>query len=300
MKKVLCLVGLLAFAVSGCSSKPSTTAQLSSSESLQTVAAQSVSGVSSDEKDSQEVAPGKLVAAQAKTATLKAKFLLDGDVPKAQKVNNGGRDPFCAALNIMSEKMVIGKDGAIQNLAVYLDTRRTKIDLPDVPVDEDAKIVLDNKGCVFVPHMIVARTGQTVTVKNSDGCGHNANFNFLVNPGVNFLVPAGGEKKLKLEAAEPAPIPVECNVHPWMRSYIIITDHPYVGVTDDSGEMTIENLPVGEVTFKIWHENSVKSLSEGTVNGKKEKWRSGRMEIDLKPGVNDLGTIKIPLELFNK
>ena len=236
------------------------------------------------------------VHTSAGTATLKAKFVLDGKPPQPSLID-GSRDPFCAELKIFSENMVVGKGGEIQNLALYVDARRTKADLPDVPV-ADKGHVLDNLGCKFEPHVIAARPGQKVIVTNSDNTGHNANFSFFNNDAVNFLVPAGGEKELELKADEPAPIPVECNVHPWMKAFLIVTEHPFVGVTGENGELTIENLPVGEVTFKVWHENAEKSIDEGTVGGKTEKWSRGRMEIELKPGLNDLGTITLSSELF--
>lgn len=301
MKKLFGLTALAGLLMVGCAQPSSTnTANSTAPEPAEQIAKAGIETPASLNVDTAaEVSKPvhRFVSTQADTATLKAKFVVKGEVEDAEKID-GSRDPFCAALDIFSEKMVVGEGGAVRNLALYLDTRRTKIDLPEVAVDKDAKIVLDNKGCVFNPHMIVARPGQSITVTNSDGCGHNANFNFLVNPGVNFLIPAGGEKAMELKAAEPAPIPVDCNIHPWMRAYLIVTDHPYVGVTNEKGELEIANLPVGEVTFKVWHENSEKSIDEGMVNGKKEKWSRGRMEIELKPGVNDLGTITIDAGLF--
>ncbi|RMF38575.1 MAG: methylamine utilization protein [Planctomycetota bacterium] len=243
---------------------------------------------------------GHLVAAPADTATLKVKFVYGGDPPPREKID-GSKDPFCGELEILSEKMVIGADGGIQNLALYMDVRRSDAEVPEAMLKAPpATVVLDNKGCVFVPHVIKVRPGQTIEVKNSDGTGHNANFSFFNNQSVNFLIPAGGSQKLEITAEEPAPIPVECNVHPWMKAYVIVTEHPYVGVTNEKGELEITDLPVGNVTFKIWHENSDGSIDEGLVNGKKERWSRGRMEVELKPGVNDLGTITLAPDMFKQ
>lgn len=114
------------------------------------------------------------------------------------------------------------------------------------------------------------------------------------------MIPIGGKKEIKLVADEATLMPVECNIHPWMKGYVIVQEHPYVGITDEAGQLEITNLPVGEVTFLVRHENADGSIDEGTVGGKKQKWGRGRMEIELKPGMNDLGTITLAADKFKK
>ncbi len=243
---------------------------------------------------------GKLVQADAELATLRAKFVYDGDAPAPKKVDSS-KDPFCAQTEILSDAMLVGKDGGLENLVLMFDAKRSKAKVPaefSKPVDGIVK--LDNNGCVFVPHVIFVRVGQTIEVLNSDQTGHNANFGFFNNPAQNFLIPIGGKKDFKVDAAEATLMPVECNIHPWMKGYVVIQEHPYVGITDESGQLEIPNLPVGEVTFLVRHENADGSIDEGTVDGKKQKWGRGRMELELKPGMNDLGTITIAADKFRK
>ncbi len=238
----------------------------------------------------------KYVAQAKKWGTLKAKFVIEGDVPDPTKVN-AAADPFCAAFPIMTESLIVGKDGALKNVALFMDKKsKTKDVHPSLEKPAATPIVLDNKNCVFVPHVLFVRPGETIKVTNSDGTGHNANFNFFNNQAVNFLVPAGGSKDLKIETDEPAPIPVECNVHPWMRAHLIVQEHPAIGISSEDGVLEIANLPVGPVTLRAWHE--VGKLDEVTINGKKVKWSRGRMDIDIKEGMNDLGTITIAADKF--
>ena len=244
-------------------------------------------------------ASGELVPRTAETATLRAKFVVDGKVPEPEKIN-GGRDPFCASLNIVSDRLIVGKNGELKNLAMILDSRRTKVELPKIAVPA-ATVELDNKTCMFTPHILVMRAGQSVTVLNSDQTGHNANFYFFNNlPPVHVLIPGRNSKDIEVKREEPAPIPVECNIHPWMRAYVIVTDHPFVGVTDEKGMLEIQGLPVGEITFRVWHENVDETLDEAIVNGKQEKWSRGFVKVTLKPGMNDLGEVKIPAAKFRQ
>jgi plastocyanin len=230
----------------------------------------------------------------ADTANLKAKFVVKGNVPAPKQVNNNASDPFCATFKVMSEDLVVDKDtGAIQNLALYADSKTIKAG--DIPADQKkapaAKLLIDNKECRFEPHVLVLRPGQTIEVKNSDKTGHNANFGFLENDAVNFQVPAGGTKDQLIKKEEPAPIPVSCGSHPWMKAFVIIQDHPFVGVTDAKGDLAIQGLPAGKVTLRVWQESG--SLKNLTINGKAVPVKRGRIELELKPGENDLGTIEI-------
>lgn len=241
---------------------------------------------------------GKFVQSDSKTATLRAKIVYDGDPPPRAKIDSS-RDPFCAQLEIVSDQMIVGENGELKNFALIMDTRRSDAEVPEAQLKApEATVELDNKNCVFEPHVMFARPGQKIKVLNSDQTGHNANFNFFNNQQVNFLVPVGGEKELELKADEPAPIPVDCNIHPWMKAFVIVQEHPFVGISDKDGVLEIKDLPVGSVTFRVWHENAEGSIDEASVDGKAQRWSRGRMEVELKAGMNDLGTIKIAADKF--
>ena len=53
---------------------------------------------------------------------------------------------------------------------------------------------------------------------------------------------------------EEVAIPVKCNVHPWMKSYIFVFKHPYYTVTSKDGKFELKNLPPGTYTIEAWHE----------------------------------------------
>ena len=49
-------------------------------------------------------------------------------------------------------------------------------------------------------------------------------------------------------------IPVKCNVHAWMKSYIGVLDHPFFAVTGGKGEFQMNGLPPGQYIVAAWHE----------------------------------------------
>jgi hypothetical protein len=82
-----------------------------------------------------------------------------------------------------------------------------------------------------------------------------------------------------------------------MQGYLIVSDHPYVAVSDTSGNFSIPDLPPGTYTFRIWHERSkfIENVSRG---GQAKKWTKGRFTVDLTPTTHSLGEIKVPASEF--
>jgi hypothetical protein len=55
-----------------------------------------------------------------------------------------------------------------------------------------------------------------------------------------------------------------------MLGWIVVSDHPYVAVTDEKGEFTLKDVPPGQYKLEIWHETLGKSTKEVTVKPKEE------------------------------
>lgn len=238
-------------------------------------------------------------------ADLKMKIVLEGEIPKEIYTDADAKDKCGAGKpGVPSEKLVVNPTNkGIANVAFYVDTRKTKLAAtnihPSLSAVPEAKPVLDNVKCQFFPHVMAIRAGQTLEVKNSDEVAHNAKFAFFDNEEVNPTVPAKSSVSVKTKKEEKSPTKVECNIHPWMAAHVLVLDHPYFGISDADGAITIEKLPAGvELEFKLWHENSNKSIEEIKVNGKSESWKKGATKLTLKEGMNDLGTITINVDRF--
>ncbi|HBJ37750.1 MAG TPA: hypothetical protein DDZ51_23935 [Planctomycetaceae bacterium] len=140
---------------------------------------------------------------------------------------------------------------------------------------------------------------MNVNIVQRDQLGHNANLNFFANNVFAGAVPPGGPQSIKIEKAEPAPIPIDCNVHAWMRAYLVVLDHRFVSVSDDQGNIEIKDLPAGnELVFRLYHESFRKALVELEMNGQKVTLDRNLIRLMIKPGMNDLGTIVIPAALL--
>ncbi|OYP29920.1 hypothetical protein CGZ80_23770 [Rhodopirellula sp. MGV] len=234
-------------------------------------------------------------SASAETGTLKMTFKLKGDAPKGKTLKPNVDEAFCGKNPIPDESLVVNGDNhGIKNVIVYVYTGRRGTELPKMDLKAETH-VLANENCRFEPHVLIAKKGDTIKVTNPDTVTHNANFQFFNNTAQNLTVPPGAFVDVELKDAEPAPTPVACNIHSWMKAQVLVVDHPFAAVTDENGVLEIKGLPTGEVVFRANHETG--SLKDVVVDGKDTSWRSSRFEVDIKPGVNEM-TVEVPVAAF--
>lgn len=228
------------------------------------------------------------------SATLKIRVVFVGELPKLEPINSAS-DRVCANLAIPNETLIVGKEGALQNAALIWDEKKNA---KFKAFDKDQKwrdrvVELKCKDCRFEPHILVMRAGQKIKQVIVDQTSHNANFHFFNNQAPGFLAPVGKPIVVSVPESEPAPIPIECNVHPWMKAHLIVKEHPYIGVSNSQGTIEIDNLPIGENVFRLWHEALLGPIDKVVVNGTEKAINRGRIAFSLNSGLNDLGTMEL-------
>lgn len=121
-----------------------------------------------------------------------------------------------------------------------------------------ADLVIDNKKCYFEPMVGVAYKGSNFTIKNSDPILHNTNLGIMLEKNMrrtvyNLALPKKDQVITKPVRAMGLHA-VKCDAHEWMRSYVYASEHPYVAVSDASGNFEIKDLLPGKYHVRIWHE----------------------------------------------
>jgi hypothetical protein len=199
----------------------------------------------------------------AGTAAVKGVAKFTGTMPPAIRLSMNA-DPSCAKLHpsgLTAEDTIAGADGGLQNVVVFVSeglADRT-YDLPQQPA------VMEQKGCVYQPHVVAMRANQELDVLNNDAVTHNLHPVPTNNRELNRAQAPGTRVDMTF-AREEIAIPMKCNVHPWMRSYIAVFKHPYFVVTGKGGRFELNNLPPGNYTIQAWHEKlgtSTQKISVG-------------------------------------
>jgi plastocyanin len=129
--------------------------------------------------------------------------------------------------------------------------------------------VMDQKGLMFVPHIMAVQQGTTVEFLNSDTVAHNVFWTAVGSDkkaGHNLGTWPKGEKR-SFTFDKPGVVPLLCNVHPDMGAFIVVSPSPYFAETDDSGNYKIKDVPDGSYTVAVWHEGAKSQSKPVTVAG---------------------------------
>ncbi len=230
----------------------------------------------------------------AQNASLKMRFAIDGPAPRPKQINVGPAFPRLA-VPLVNERLIVDQQSkGIQNVVVHVYTGRRGTKLAQVP-NKGTERVLTMANGRFDPRVLIAQSGDTLKVIDNGPVQHSAIIHFFTNQPQVLTPKPNQPARIPLPNAEPGPIPIECNIHPWMRSYIVVLDHPYVAVSDASGNLSIQGLPENQtVHFQVWHEASAGLFKQVMIKDTIVDWPRGRFEVDLVAGLNDIGDILIP------
>lgn len=197
------------------------------------------------------VEPEQVVDPAAGQGTIVGHVRLAGR-PPGNKVIRMGLDPGCVAATagqlVVQEAVMTGEEGGLANVFVRLVGT-----FPDTPVP-DEPVVLAQQGCVYRPRVIGVRAGQVLEIRNDDDLLHNVHSYGNGTNGFNVAQPTAGMVHRVTLQTDSRMIPFKCDLHRWMIAYVGVVTHPYFAVTDDSGSFSIEHVPAGTRTIRIWHE----------------------------------------------
>ena len=202
-------------------------------------------------------------------ADITGKVTLKGNPPEMKEIAAVKQVPSCAAMHkdgLFEETVLVGDKGELQNVVVSIKAPQGK----ELKGGKPAPAVLDQKGCMYVPHVVAIEVGEPLLVKNSDAFLHNVHTMAIDNDATNFGMPNVGQKKLA-GFKTPETITVKCDVHPWMTAKIRVLDNPFFATTDEKGTYKIDTtgLPDGEYELVAWQEKYGEMTKKVTVKGGK-------------------------------
>jgi hypothetical protein len=192
------------------------------------------------------------------------KIKFEGTAPHMKPIDMA-KEPVCQKEHnppATIQAVVAGPNNALGNVLVYISKglpAGKSYPTPSQPV------TFDQHGCIYYPHVTALMVNQNFHVTNSDAVAHNVHPLAETNNEWNKSQPPGsGPIDKKFEKPEVV-IPVKCNLHPWMRAYVAVFDHPFYAISDANGKFTIKGLPPGHYTITAWQESWGKQTAEVDV-----------------------------------
>lgn len=203
----------------------------------------------------------------AAAANLTGHVRYEGTPPSRPTIHMSA-DPACdriAPEGRPADTMVVDPSGGIANVLVYVKSGLSSKEKFPAPATS-ARI--DQKGCIYVPHVIGVRTGQEIEIYSADETFHNVNARAAENTPFNVATPHGTAVHRSFSKPEVA-VKLKCDIHPWMSAYVGVFDHPFFAVTQADGSFELPLLPEGEYTIEAWHESlGVRSAKVEVEDGK--------------------------------
>jgi plastocyanin len=199
----------------------------------------------------------------ATAGTISGRVLFKGDAPVMPLIDMSS-NPQCERQHHKPQKaetVVVNSNRTLRNVFIWI-----KEGLPAARWTPPAQAAqLDQNGCVYEPHVLGIMEGQQLEILNNDPVNHNVHAESRINPAWNESQPPRAEHKFKRFDSAEVLFPVTCSVHPWMRSYIGVSPHPYFAVTGDDGSFTLKEVPPGTYTIEAVHEKFGKKEGKLTL-----------------------------------
>jgi len=188
------------------------------------------------------------------TAAVKGMVKFEGDPPRRRPLDLGAEE-FCVNSHskepLLTETVVVGEGGGLANVYVHVTEGLGGWKF----AKGEGKVVLNQQGCQYLPHLLGAQAGQTLTIRNSDPIMHNVHgINMATKRDVFNHAQAKQGLENDEELRKPMMIFVKCDVHGWMGAHLIVEKHPFFAVTGEDGAFSLAKLPPGTYTIEAWHE----------------------------------------------
>lgn len=184
-------------------------------------------------------------------SVIRGRVVLRG-TPPAERPIDMSADAACKAMHstvVTTRHYVVGERGGLANVFVCV-----KVGLEGRRFEPSTQpVILDQVRCMFEPYVFGVQVGQPLEVVNSDDTLHNVKVESKANQGFSKGQPVKGMKFRRVFTRAETAMRIGCDVHPWMRAYLHIVDHPFFDTTDESGAFEITGLPEGRYTIETWH-----------------------------------------------
>lgn len=203
--------------------------------------------------------PATALAAGSIKGTVKFK----GTPPQPKELKRDS-DPFCKRTKAFDEAILVGKEGGLQNVVVRISKG---ID-GSHPAPEEPLVINQDK-CLFSPRVSAVVAGQPVHIKNGDMTLHNVRTYVGDKQVFNRAMPNSRVPPIRWNSSDErvrnGVLKLSCDVHPWMRGWIVVSGHPFFQVTGESGAWELKDVPPGRYTLEAWHESLGTQTRELTV-----------------------------------
>jgi plastocyanin len=185
------------------------------------------------------VAPAGGGAGKMGTATIKGAVNFSGKAPEMKVPKKRKEAEFCKTKEV--------KYNAVLAVRIANDSIKGDYKAPEKHAE------INQTDCMYSPRLQGVVAGQTIDIKNGDATLHNVHTYKGAESWFNKPQIKGAPMISQDSPDEPKIIKFACDVHPWMRGFVVVSSHPFFAVTGADGAFSLEKVPAGEYTVEAWH-----------------------------------------------
>lgn len=188
--------------------------------------------------------------AQGEQGVVTVYILYRGTIPPLTNMKVT-RDPEICGTTVSVQPVTIhSSSGGLKDAVVMIEG----IHAPEEGPARLPSMVLSNSRCSFSPRVMALRTGSPLEIHNQDPVMHNTHIANEMRTFINVAMVANARPVAK-RVEKSGLYRVQCDAHKFMQAYVLASEHPYFGVTDERGHTRILNVPAGEHDISVWHEH---------------------------------------------
>jgi plastocyanin len=188
-----------------------------------------------------------LGAGGAGAGTIRGSVRFTGPAVETRKVSVTADQNVCGKEKD-SDELLLSPERGIRNVVVSLAAPPATVNGERLP----AHVQMDQKQCAFTPRVVVVPIGGTVEFLNNDRLLHNLHSFSIENRTFNRAQPKG--RTIPIEFNKKEIVRVDCDLHPWMRAWVVVADSPFYAVTNELGEFLLDRIPPGQHVLQLWQE----------------------------------------------
>jgi len=187
-------------------------------------------------------------------AELSGRAVFSGEAPGPRRLLVTKDEEVCGFGYLERNEVTVGGGGGLAGVVVVVEGIGEGKAWPET----QSRYLLDQKDCVFLPHLLVVPKAAKVDILNRDPVLHNVHAYELVDGSARTMFNLGQppSDRAIVQSIEPRlgnMVRLECDAHDFMQSWIYAADSPYWAVTAEDGTFVIDNVPPGEYAVTAWH-----------------------------------------------
>lgn len=168
-----------------------------------------------------------------------------GEVPPAAEVTVRAHTEACGASRQVASVRLGPQSGVVGAVITLEGIREGRL-----PLGGEVRFAFS--GCELAPAVAATSIGASLRFVNDEDLLHNVRLSTGSETWLDVGLPERGRSTAATARVGLHRITDDA-AHPWIESWLVVAEHPYVVVTDAEGRFHLPRVPIGSYQIRLWH-----------------------------------------------